>query len=491
MRAVEILFDTLSRRFLSNYGNAWIHTPNFERLKEHTIKFDNFYAGSFPCMPARRDLQTGRYNFLHRMWGPLEAFDNSVIEKLKQNDVYCHLITDHSHYWEDGGATYHTRFSSWEGFRGQEGDRWVPRINQKIPENYSTKNKMSVSVSQNFANRTRMPEEKDLSSVKVMKAGIKFLEKYHKNQNWYLQIESFDPHEPFYVPDRYRKLYLNVDKIENPYFWPKYGKVSPDITEEDMKELRKEYASLITMCDYYLGKIIDIFDKYNMWDDTLIIINTDHGFLLGEHDWLGKNIMPLYDELVHLPFFINLPGVKVNQSILEIAQNIDVPATLLDYFKIKNDLDMDGKSLLPILVKHNINHKYAIFGIYGGHVNITDGRYVYMRASANPDNAPQTIETLSTTLMRDFIKKDDLKTIKLCMGNRFTNGVPYNEITVQPSIDTYKDGNLLFDLKHDPKQKHPIRDEQIEKRMIRHLIEIMKKVDAPDSLYERLGLTKN
>ena len=78
MKAIIMMFDTLTRKYLSAYGNEWVHTPEFKRLEAHTVTFDNFYAASLPCMPARRDLHTGRCSFLHRMWGPLEPFDVSV-----------------------------------------------------------------------------------------------------------------------------------------------------------------------------------------------------------------------------------------------------------------------------------------------------------------------------------------------------------------------------------------------------------------------------
>ena len=61
-------------------------------------------------------------------------------------------------------------------------------------------------------------------------------------------------------------------------------------------------------------------------------MNTDHGFLLGEHDWLGKNKPPLYNEIVHLPCFIHMPGQPENQHRSALAQTLDIPATLLDYF---------------------------------------------------------------------------------------------------------------------------------------------------------------
>ena len=128
MKAILLLFDSLNRHCLEPYGCDWTHTPNFRRLAERSVRFDRCYAGSLPCMPARRELHTGRYNFLHRSWGPVEPYDDSMPELLKKNGVYTHLISDHQHYWEDGGATYHTRYSSWECVRGQEGDPWKAQV---------------------------------------------------------------------------------------------------------------------------------------------------------------------------------------------------------------------------------------------------------------------------------------------------------------------------------------------------------------------------
>jgi arylsulfatase A-like enzyme len=69
-------------------------------------------------------MHTGRYNFLHCSRGPIEPFDDCMPEILGRNGGYTHLVTDHQHYWEDGGAAYHNRYPSYEFFRGQEGDLW-------------------------------------------------------------------------------------------------------------------------------------------------------------------------------------------------------------------------------------------------------------------------------------------------------------------------------------------------------------------------------
>ena len=138
MRAIMLMFDSLNRHFLPAWGGDIAELPNFKRLQEHTVVFDSCYAGSMPCIPARREMHTARYNFLHRSWGPLEPFDDSVPEMLKNAGVYAHLVTDHQHYWEDGGAIYHNRYSSYEFFRGQEGDPWKGHVaDPEIPDSLS------------------------------------------------------------------------------------------------------------------------------------------------------------------------------------------------------------------------------------------------------------------------------------------------------------------------------------------------------------------
>lgn len=487
MKAVMVMFDTLSKNFLPNYGNEWVKAPNFERLREKCMTFDNFYGGSMPCMPARRELHTGKYNFLHRGWGPLEPFDGSIIEKLTESGIYTHLITDHSHYFEDGGATYHNRYSSWEGFRGQEGDRWQPRLEEIKDNNNHPLNKQGVSRKQHMANRQKMQAESEMSSVKVVDHGLDFLEKYHDKDNWFLQLECFDPHEPFYVPEKYRKLYHCLSPEEVPY-WPVYTHLKDTgDTEIDIVNIQKEYAALISMCDFHLGRILDFMDEKNMWEDTLLIVNTDHGFLLGEHGWLGKNIAPMYEEIVHVPYFMHLPQSEKNGTAISgLAQTIDIPATLSAFFAIDYQF-LDGKSLLPLVENEETLHTDILFGINGGHVNIYDGRYVYMRASRQPDNGPLVNYTLMTTNMRGFFSEEALATSELIDGGRFSNHMKVLKVTLTNDKNSYQEGDLLFDVINDPEQNEPLQQEEIMEKMARRLKERLLELEVPKEELIRLG----
>ncbi|MCB0088069.1 MAG: sulfatase-like hydrolase/transferase, partial [Caldilineaceae bacterium] len=196
MKAIMVMFDTLNRHMLPPYGCTWTHAPNFQRLAQRTVTFDNSYVGSMPCMPARRELHTGRYNFLHRSWGPLEPFDDSMPELLKNSGVYTHLVTDHQHYFEDGGASYHERYNSWEFLRGQEGDTWIGRVaDPDAPETLikpppGMPRWASNLRRQDWVNRAYIKDESMMPQAQTFARGLEFIEANHQQDNWFLQLET-------------------------------------------------------------------------------------------------------------------------------------------------------------------------------------------------------------------------------------------------------------------------------------------------------------
>ncbi|HEY8463247.1 MAG TPA: sulfatase [Bacillota bacterium] len=489
MKAIMVMFDSLNRHMLAPYGCDWVHTPNFQRLAQKAVCFDNCYVGSMPCMPARREIHTGRYNFLHRSWSPLEPFDDSMPEILKNNGIYTHLVTDHYHYFEDGGCTFHTKYNTWEAARGQEGDPWKGEVKDpEIPEHVG--GRANVLWRQDWVNRKYMRTEAEHPQTKTFEMGLDFIKTNYSEDNWYLQIEAFDPHEPFFTHEKYKKLYPH--RYTGPHFdWPNYKMV--DETDEQIKHVRYEYAALVSMCDANLGKVLDVMDEYNLWEDTMLIVNTDHGFLLGEHDWWAKCVQPWYNENAHIPLFIWDPRCKIKgERRQSLVQTIDLAPTLLDYFGLAIPKDMQGKSLRETIVSDRPVHEAVIFGIHGGHVNCTDGRYVYMRAPISKDNQPLFNYTLMPNHMRGRFSEKELKTAELVGPFSFTKG--YKVLKVRsfgiPELDfsAYNFGTLLFDLETDPLQQHPIKNPEVEAKMIALLLKLMKESDAPLEQYERLGL---
>lgn len=493
-----ILFDSLNKRFLPSYGNEWIHAPNFKRLSERTVQFDSCFAGSLPCMPARRELHTGRYNFLHRSWGPLEPFDDSMPEILKNNGIYTHLISDHHLYWADGGATYHNRFSSWEIVRGQEGDPWKGEI--KFPEISEeakapgrlflpSREKLADIWRQEWINRKEFKEEKDYPQTKTFDLGLEFIEKNHKEDNWFLQIESFDPHEPFVVPEEYDALYSEKIKKKD-LDWPDYHPVIE--STEDIENLKYKYAALLSKCDRSLGKVLDMMDNYNLWEDTMLIVCTDHGFLLGEHGWWAKNMMPAYNELVNTPLFIWDPRTKKQNEIRKsLVQTIDLPVTLLDYFNQGIPKDMQGKNLKETILNDKKVREACLFGWHGNQINCTDGTYVYMRGQENLSNSPLYEYTLMPTHIKSRFSIEELQDFEVVPPFSFTKGCKTMKIEVKNFNQHYRYGTSLYNIKEDYYQKQPILDFDIELKMAKEMIKLMNDSDAPDEQYLRVGLPKD
>ncbi|MEI6424135.1 MAG: sulfatase-like hydrolase/transferase, partial [Lentisphaerota bacterium] len=173
MKAIMLMFDSLNRHMLPAYGCDWVHAPNFKRLAQKTVVFDNSYVGSMPCMPARRELHTGRLNFLHRGWGPIEPFDDSMPEILKMSGVWSHLASDHYHYWEEGGCNYHTRFKTWEFSRGQEGDPWIGDLNVPDIPNPNPKRGGPAQI-QDWINRGHIGNDSEMPQSRTVDMGLTF-----------------------------------------------------------------------------------------------------------------------------------------------------------------------------------------------------------------------------------------------------------------------------------------------------------------------------
>lgn len=133
-------------------------------------------------------------------------------ELLKNNGIHSHLVSDHSHYWEDGGCTYHTRYKTWENFRGQEGDPRkgiVGGVEDTLPNliKFDPKTHRGRLYKQDLVNRTYMKDESNHPQNKTINTGIEFIKQNANADNWFLQIECFDPHEPFFTYQRFHDKY--------------------------------------------------------------------------------------------------------------------------------------------------------------------------------------------------------------------------------------------------------------------------------------------
>ena len=381
MRAIMIMYDSLNRQYLEPYSQeTGTHTPNFKKLADRSVRFDQCYVGSLPCMPARRELQTGRYNFLHTPWGYMEPYDESMPMILKDNGYHSHIVSDHYHYWEDSGPNYHCHYQTWEAVRGQEGDPWKGFVGE---EGEQTRNQGASLVKrrQDMLNRRLWAEDDDQRPLKrTFRKGIEFLDQNKDKDNWFLNIETFDPHEPFDAPKKYKAMY--PDDYSGPTFdWDPYSEVKE--TDEEVKHIRNNYKALVSYCDEQLGLVLDYMDTYDMWQDTMLIVCTDHGHFLSEKGYWGKNYVPSYNEITNTPLFIWDPrSGKAGETRQSLVQTIDITATVVDYFGLTDKMaHMQGKSLAGVIQDDSPIRESGLFGYFGGMTCLIHDKQVLMKAA--------------------------------------------------------------------------------------------------------------
>ncbi len=490
MKAIMILMDSLNRHMLKAYcPTAEAITPNIDRLAQKCAVFENHYIGSAPCMPARRDLLTGRLNFLERGWGGIEPYDVTLPEILRKNGIYTHISTDHTHYVELGGEGYLQQYNCWDIIRGQEFDTWVSRVDRPaVPEPHYGKVSPQYEL-----NRSKFHTDADYPTPRTFASAISWLDDNRDADNYFLMVEAFDPHEPFDATKEFRELY--ADEYDGPHFeWSSYKTVTE--TPEAIRHLRKLYCATVSMADKWLGKLLDKMDELDLWKDTLVIFTSDHGHLLGEHNFTGKNRTHSYNELANIPLMVYHPDYPCGgRRIGALTQNIDVMPTLLEYFgcqkTVKNAPPLHGKSWLGLLAeKQEKVRDYAIYGWFGMPVNITDGRYTYFRSGSPQGNRPLFSYMSICTDIWTYVGRDCPEKMDMGRFLKYTRYPVYRMPISMPDNPLVKD-TLLFDLQTDPGQQKPICSREIEMRMIKALRRMLKEHDSPDEQFVRLGLTQN
>jgi len=485
MKAIVILFDTLCRYYLSPYGAEKIATSNMARLAEKSVVFDNHWIGSAPCMPARRDMLTGRYNFLERGWGGMEPFDICLPHVLAHAGIHSHIETDHYHYFQGGGEFYATSFSTWQSYRGQEFDPMPARIRAEDVLDPTLVWNMDAEK----RNRSRFKTDLDFPSPQTLQGAADWLKMNEDSDSYLLWVEPFDPHTPMDYPDEYDSIYSRELRDDFPIASLPEGlsRERTDLFYED----RRKYANLLQMADRWLGELLDEIDRQNGWDDTLIIFSTDHGLMFGEHGHLGKNACHAWNEIAHIPLFVHLPGSKnAGERRSQLTQNIDLFPTLIEFFEGKIENVIHGRSFLDIAENDAPQqHDAVIFGWYGKTVNVTDGESVYFRGPASRDNSPLYQYFLMPTDYHHRMKADRMKDAE------FGRFLPYIDMPVLwvpgiPEFGIHEEifENKCFNIADDYHQLHDLCGTAAEKRMQDMLVNAMEDADCPEEQFERLGL---
>ncbi len=482
MKTIFILMDSLNRHYLSAYGDSRVQTPNIDRLAQRGVVFDNHYCCSMPCMPARRDLFTGRASFLENPWGPIQPWDDCLQPELRrQTGTYSHLITDHFHYFRTGGEGYHTCFDTWEYLRGQCWDPWRPLVGEPEVPVYRGRNRRTY-----WANREFFDSEKDeeYTTPQCFVRALDFLDHNYEQDNWHLHLEVFDPHEPFICPRKYLDQYNDTWDDRYYFDWPEYEPVSEE--PEAVGHIRKRYAGTLSMADHWLGKLLDKMDRLDLWKDTTLVLTTDHGHLLGEHGYWAKNYMFDYQELAHIPLIVCQPGTK-SKRVDALTSTIDLMPTLMELHGAAPPAPVHGRSVSPLLDSQAEHHEAVLFGYFGKDINLTDGQYTYCRQAKSGSFLYH--HTAVPTGSRGWLDRESLAQAEYGVFLKQASDVPHIRLkTPSHRHHNAPDFNPIYDVRADPHQQQVIRDPDLERQLESKMKELLIDFDAPTCQYYRMGL---
>ena len=376
MKMIYLMADTFRRDHLGAYGNPWIRTPNLDRLAAQSALFENAYIGSFPTVPNRRDTLLGRgdLGLPFNRWKPLEWEETPLPQRLAEKNIPSMWIGDTQNN-VTGGLNLTRGFTAWFLNRGQEGDAmW---LDASVPLEFPVPPHLIRYTAglwhQVLVNRARREVETDWFAPGTYTAAIRWLERNYKRQDFFLWIDTFDPHEPWDPPQHYADLY-DPGFTGRRFDAPTYGlRRKMGITHAELRNIRARYAGEVTMVDTWVGHFLGALERLGILGETLIVFTSDHGTLFdgpGDNGLLCKSPtvgadgmcmsagrpmqeplqhFPIYCNVARLPLLIRLPGMTAGKRIKAIVQPWDMTATILDVFGMRKPPELLGESLLPVI----------------------------------------------------------------------------------------------------------------------------------------------
>jgi arylsulfatase A-like enzyme len=394
--APNILFiftDDHASHAIGAYGSKINRTPNIDRLASGGILFRNCFCTNSICAPSRAVILTGKHSHLNGQIDNRQVFDGTqqTFPKLLREAGYQTAMIGKWHLRSDP-----TGFDHWEILPGQ-GDYYNPDfLTAKGKTQYTgyctdittdlaldwlaTKrdaNKPFLLMCQHKApHRSWMPGPDHLTlydDVEIPEPDTLFDDYANRTSaaktqemtiadHMYSSYDlKLDPDES--ITDEEKKMWENtygrMNEEQKKAWDAAYGPKNKafceaNLTGKDLVRWRyqryiKDYLRCIASVDDSVGRLLDYLDKSGLAENTLVVYSSDQGFYLGDHGWYDKRWM--YEESLRMPLLARWPGViKAGTEDKHLVQNLDFAETFLDAAGVEIPTDMQGVSLMPLLV---------------------------------------------------------------------------------------------------------------------------------------------
>jgi arylsulfatase A-like enzyme len=473
MNVVVIVSDTFRRDHVGIYGvpAPWQHaghpdepftrTPNLDHLASQSALFERFYAGSYPTVPCRYDLFSGRFGFTTRGWQELEPHDVILSELLSAKDVPAMMIFDTPMLATDS-YNYTRGFAGWEFVRGQHADRYnIDEIDSALP---ASPHKVKAGTLAYLRNAHFRRSEKDWMCAQTCQHAMDWLERNRLRDGFLLWVDMWDPHEPFDAPTFDLERFVDPSFSGERVIYPRYGRGSY-MSDAELAFVRASYAALVTAADRWIGNLLAKITAVGLDENTMIVFLSDHGHLFGDHELQGKptgQLGRLYEVTTRVPMMIRHPeGIGAGTRVEGIAQHPDLLPTILEFFELPTPSDIHGLSLWPLI--RGERNAIREFAVSGRHSQNTGGSAASRVSTAGAFDGAAGLETPGEPVT---ITTPDWAYVCLPQG---------------------LGASELYDLRTDPGQSRNVVDENAEvaRGLHNQLVHFLGDHGMPDEMLDR------
>jgi arylsulfatase A-like enzyme len=369
MNIVVICSDTFRYDHLGFVGRQKVLTPNLDALARESARFDDFWLCSFPTLLNRMEVFSGRVVFPFTEWGRQPLHFPILSQVFQRHGFTTALIADNPHLMKEN-FDFERGFHFVKDVPGQMDDRFqpdsAPMIDLPCPIEKLDPRPRRI---ERYRRNAYWYQQRGTNTTEtVFREAMHWLDS--PPEKIFLWIDSFDPHEPWDAPVRYRESYpWNSDG--DAVIWPRGGKASR-YSDADLENIRTLYKAEATQSDFWIGQLKEHLRGRKLLDNTVLIFCSDHGFYFGEHGLLGKlsnrkttRPTTIYEELGHIPLLLRHPaGIAAGQTIRGLCQPLDLFPTLLELAGIPQVEWTQGCSLVSRLHGQPGAQTFAVGGCY-------------------------------------------------------------------------------------------------------------------------------
>jgi uncharacterized sulfatase len=342
---------------LGCYGNKVVASPNLDRLAGRGVRFDHAYCQNPVCSPSRTSFLTGlrprTTGVINNTIDPRKALKKGVQTMpgfFKANGYYTagfQKVFHHRSYFSE----------AWDHY-GQGG---MTKLGRKRTTRNPTGGKLPWCV---FG--TTPGDDDDLRDGSTANKAVAALEQWAKRQQdeakrqpFFMSVGFISPHGHWIVPEKYLRLYPD-EKLKLHEIPKDASKLHPltlpmnlrgpftAFSDKDKRDYMRSYYGLVSHLDSCVGKILKAMDRLKLWEDTVVVFVSDHGYMLGQHNWWNK--ATVMEDVLRAPLMVVAPGVKHRGALCSsLVEFIDIFPTVADLCGLQPPKGIEGRSFGKLL----------------------------------------------------------------------------------------------------------------------------------------------